>query len=336
MDSGATTHVTNQPGTFTSSYSPANIYSNGIVVGNGSTLPIYSVDNTTLSSKPFYLNHVLYSPSDIKNLNSVHKFTRDNHCSVEFNPYGFCVKDLATRKILLTSSSSSDLYPFIDDLSPGGYALTVTTTRDLWHRRLGHPGADSFSRLSHNFLDSCNKSSGTSLCEASQLGRQPRLPFSSSSSTSSFTTPLQLIHCDLWTSPVSSFSGYQYYLVVLDDFSHYSWIFPLRNKSDTSSTLQLFFAYIKTQFHVIIKCIQCDNGGSSLTLPCDPSSVQTESPSDSPVYIHLRKTARPTASFAQQTTSFALCSFKPNYPLSFGLKLSTPPPTSSTFAPHDL
>jgi hypothetical protein len=27
-------------------------------------------------------------------------------------------------------------------------------------------------------------------------------------------------------------SGYKYYLVVVDDFSHYSWTFPLRAKSE--------------------------------------------------------------------------------------------------------
>jgi histone deacetylase 1/2 len=195
LDSGASTHVTNQPGTFTSSYSPSTINSTSIVVGNGSSIPIYSVGNTTLTSHPFYLNNVLYSPSIIKNLISVHKFTRDNSCSIEFDPYGFCVKDLATRQIILKSSSSGDLYPFIGDHVSPPSALAVSTTRDLWHRRLGHPGADSFSKISHNFLDSCNKSVGTSLCEACQLGRQPRLPFSSSFSFT--TSPFQLIHCDL-------------------------------------------------------------------------------------------------------------------------------------------
>jgi hypothetical protein len=27
-----------------------------------------------------------------------------------------------------------------------------------------------------------------------------------------------LVHCDLWTSPVLSLSGYKFYLVILDDF----------------------------------------------------------------------------------------------------------------------
>jgi len=50
-----------------------------------------------------------------------------------------------------------------------------------------------------------------------------------------------LIHCDSWTSPVPSVFGYQYYLVILDDFSHFLWTFPLRLKSNTFTTIAHFF-----------------------------------------------------------------------------------------------
>jgi IS30 family transposase len=72
--------------------------------------------------------------------------------------------------------------------------------------------------------------------------------------------PFDLVHCDLWTSPVLSISGFKYYLVILDDYSHFLWTFPLRLKSDTFSTLSNFFAYVSTQFGCPIKSIQCDNG----------------------------------------------------------------------------
>jgi hypothetical protein len=55
-------------------------------------------------------------------------------------------------------------------------------------------------------------------------------------------------------------SGYKYYLVVLDDFSHYSWTFPLRAKSEAFPTLSHFFAWVSTQFGLTIKVAQCDNG----------------------------------------------------------------------------
>jgi hypothetical protein len=60
--------------------------------------------------------------------------------------------------------------------------------------------------------------------------------------------------------PVISISGYKYYLLVLDDFSHYLWTFPLRQKSNTFPTLSHFFAWVSTQFGHTIRSIQCDNG----------------------------------------------------------------------------
>jgi hypothetical protein len=65
-------------------------------------------------------------------------------------------------------------------------------------------------------------------------------------------------------------SGSKYYLVILDDFTHYLWTFPLKLKSDTFTTLSNFFAYVATQFGSTVKAIQCDN-----MREFDNSSTQT-------------------------------------------------------------
>jgi hypothetical protein len=69
-----------------------------------------------------------------------------------------------------------------------------------------------------------------------------------------------LVHCDVWTSRVLSVSGNEYYLLILDDYSHYLWTFPLRLKSDTFPTLSHFFAWVSTQFGRTVRAVQCDNG----------------------------------------------------------------------------
>jgi hypothetical protein len=55
-----------------------------------------------------------------------------------------------------------------------------------------------------------------------------------------------LIHADVWTSPTFSFSGYKFYLVLIDDFTHYTWTFPLRQKSEVFPILRSFLAYTRT------------------------------------------------------------------------------------------
>ncbi|XP_073360411.1 uncharacterized protein [Aegilops tauschii subsp. strangulata] len=69
-----------------------------------------------------------------------------------------------------------------------------------------------------------------------------------------------LLHSDVWTSLVASNTGYLYYLVILDGFTHYVWTFPLRRKSDALATLTAFYSYVTTQFGRPILALQTDNG----------------------------------------------------------------------------
>ena len=152
-------------------------------------------------------------------------------------------------------NSSGELYPFHP---PSTHALTAVTSSDLWHRRLGHLGHEALTKLASTTAIPCTKNAASSLCHACQLSRHVRLPFSSSNSRASHN--FDLVHCDLWTSPVASVLGYKYYLVILDGCSHFLWTFPLRLKSETFSTLSNFFNYVRTQFGSTVKSIQCDNG----------------------------------------------------------------------------
>jgi hypothetical protein len=134
--------------------------------------------------------------------------------------------------------------------------ILVAVAMSTWHRRLGHPGPDALSSLSRSSFISCT-STTHDFCHAYQLDKHTRLPFSSSSSRAE--KAFDLLHLDLWTSPVISVFSSKYYLVILDDFTHYLWIFPLKQKSDTFTTLSNFFAYVATQFSYTIKAIQCAN-----------------------------------------------------------------------------
>nr|CAB3499537.1 unnamed protein product [Digitaria exilis] len=178
----------------------------------------------------------------IHNLLSIRQFTTDNSCSSYHKGFGIPVTgSLYTLRLPASSAPSSS------SSIPTAFATTSSTT---WHRRLGHPGRDALARLS--------RTPDEHLCHACQLGRHVRLPFSSSSSHASHA--FDLIHFDLFTSPILSISSYKYYLVVVDDFSRYSWTFPLRAKSNAFPTLLHFFAWVSTQFGRTVKVVQCDNG----------------------------------------------------------------------------
>jgi hypothetical protein len=103
-----------------------------------------------LPNSSLHLHNVLISPHIIKNLIFVRRFTIDNHCSVEFDPFGLSVKDLATGNVIIRCNSTGELYSFRPP--PNHHSFTVvTSTLVLWHRRLGHLGQESLSRLAPFF-----------------------------------------------------------------------------------------------------------------------------------------------------------------------------------------
>jgi hypothetical protein len=77
-------------------------------------IPVTATGSTELPHS-LRLNNILVSPQIIKNLISVHQFTTDNNCSVEFDPVGCSVKDLNSRNVITRCNSSGPLYPMCLD-----------------------------------------------------------------------------------------------------------------------------------------------------------------------------------------------------------------------------
>jgi hypothetical protein len=232
-----------------------------IVVGNGSALSVTSVGDSTFLGL-FYLDNLLVTPDIIQNLLSIHRFTIENWCSMEFDPFDISVKDLSMQNVITRCNSLGHLYTMRlpshpAALSPTSAPSALVTSTSTWHRCLGHPSVDVLSKLSHDSSVICSRRSHD-VCHACQLGRHIRLSFISSNSHAD--NNFDLIHCDLWTSHVVNISGYKYYMVILDDHSHFVWTFPLHVESHTFSSLSNFFAYVSTQFGRTIKVVQCDDG----------------------------------------------------------------------------
>lgn len=184
--------------------------------------------------------------------------------------------------------SQGDLYPLTTPIKHQALPSTFAAiSPKLWHDRLGHPVSPIFDVLWKNKSIDCNKLSSSSICGSCVLGKHIKLPFVSSSSNT--TMPFDILHSDLWTSPVLSSLGHRYYVLFLDDFSNYLWTFPIGQKSDVYDIFLTFKAHISTQFECNIKNVQCDNGrefannsfwhfcqthGMSLRLSCLHTSSQ--------------------------------------------------------------
>ena len=96
-------------------------------------------------------------------------------------------------------------------------------------------------------------------CGPCVLGKQHRLPFPSSDSTS--TRPLELLHMGLCGPlPVTSEGGSNYFVTFLDDYSKLSIVRPLARKSDTAATVRDVITLLETQTGLKVQRVRSDNG----------------------------------------------------------------------------
>nr|GEY78329.1 ribonuclease H-like domain-containing protein [Tanacetum cinerariifolium] len=243
-----------------------------VAVGDGLCIPVTNSGHSVLSTPfcPLRLNNVLITPNIVKNLIFIRQFVHENSCTVVFDPFDFFVKYFITRWVLLRCDSTGDLYPVTNSSTIHHAFLTSQYT---WHQRLGHPRSEVLRRLVSTDSISCNKEKLPVLCHACQLGKHVKLPFVSSSS--SVTSCFDIVHSDLWTSPIPSLSGFQYYVLFLNHYSQYVWVYPLMNKSDVLSKFMLFRNYVRTQFKCEMKSFQCDHGAPVHTPQVDVPTPPT-------------------------------------------------------------
>ncbi|GJS47880.1 ribonuclease H-like domain-containing protein [Tanacetum coccineum] len=116
-----------------------------IFVSDGHSIPVTNTGHSILPTltQPLHLNNVLITPHIVKNLIYVHQFVRENNCTIEFDSFGFSVKDFMTRRVLLRCDSTGDLYPVT---APSPIPHVFLVIQHTWHQRLGHLGIDKHNQ----------------------------------------------------------------------------------------------------------------------------------------------------------------------------------------------
>ena len=72
------------------------------------------------------------------------------------------------------------------------------------------------------------------------------------------------MHIDLFgPTTYTSIGGNKYGFMIVDDFTRYTWVFFLVDKSDVFATFKTFIKRIYNEFETTIKKVRSDNGSSS-------------------------------------------------------------------------
>nr|GEU95349.1 putative ribonuclease H-like domain-containing protein [Tanacetum cinerariifolium] len=129
----------------------------------------------------------------------------------------------------------------------------------LWHRRLGHLNFKTMNKLvRHNLVrglpTKCFENNHT--CTACLKGKQHKASCKSKF-VNSVSKPLHTLHMDFFgPTSVSSISHKWYCLVVIDDFSRFTWTFFLKTKDETSGILRKFITEIENLKDLKLKIIR--------------------------------------------------------------------------------
>ena len=154
---------------------------------------------------------------------------------------------------------------------------------DLCHQRMGHA---SYKHLSivfrHESVLGIPKLSRMSnvVCEPCQLRKQTKVKHPSTQ-TSATSRPLELLHLDLvGPTRIESLGGKRYIIVVVDDFTMYTWVILLQSKSDAPEHIEALCIRLQNEKKLKIDRIRSDHGkefeNSYMESFCQKSGISQE------------------------------------------------------------
>ncbi|GJU17357.1 retrovirus-related pol polyprotein from transposon TNT 1-94 [Tanacetum coccineum] len=212
------------------------------------------------------ISRVYYVEGLGHNLFSVGQFC-DSDLEVAFRKHTCFVRDINGAD-LLKGSRSTNLYTIsIDDMmksSPICLLSKASKSKSwLWHRRLNHLNFGTINDLARKDLVRGLprlKFEKDHLCSACQLGKSKKFSHKPKSENTNMEV-LHTLHMDLCgPMRVQSINGKKYILVIVDDYSRFTWVKFLRSKDETPEFVINFLKQIQVGLNKTVRYIRTDNG----------------------------------------------------------------------------
>ncbi|KAK1678886.1 hypothetical protein QYE76_039734 [Lolium multiflorum] len=264
FDSGCTNHMTGGRGVLDQFIEDINKKSS-ITFGDNSKGKVLGYGKVAIS-KDLCLETVMLVEHLGYNLLSIYHLADAGYNSY-FTKYYVQVFRSDNLKLVLVGYVENNLY--VVDLSkesPSPSTCLMAAKHDegwLWHRRLGHVNMRNLKQLlkgEHIVGLTGISFEKDRVCSACVAGKQlkKKHPIKSIVTTS---RPLELLHLDLFgPSHYDTLGGSKYGLVIVDDYSRYSWVFLLKSKDETHREFITFAKKAQRTYESEIKAIRTDNG----------------------------------------------------------------------------
>ncbi|GJR03604.1 retrovirus-related pol polyprotein from transposon TNT 1-94 [Tanacetum coccineum] len=261
LDSGCSKHMTGDRSQLTNF---VNKFSGTVKFGNNHVKKIlgygdYQIGNVTIS-------RVYYVEGLGHNLFSIGQFC-DSNLEVAFRQHTCFIRNLEGVD-LLTGYRGNNLYTLsLRDImvsSPICLLSKASKTKSwLWHRRLSHLNFSAINHLArHGLVRGLPKLKFEKdhMCSACAMGKSKKKPHKPKSEDTN-QEKLYLLHMDLCGPMcVASVNGKKYILVIVDDYSRFTWVECLRSKDEALNFIIKFLKMIQVRLKVPVRRIRTDNG----------------------------------------------------------------------------
>ncbi|GJR50636.1 retrovirus-related pol polyprotein from transposon TNT 1-94 [Tanacetum coccineum] len=212
------------------------------------------------------ISRVYYVEGLGHNLFSVDQFC-DSNLEVAFRKHTCFVRDLDGVD-LIKGNRGTNLYTIsVDDMMRSSpiWLLSKASKKKswLWHRRLNHLNFGTLNDLARKDLVRGLprlKFEKDHLCSACQLGKS-RKATHKPKMINTIMEVLHTLHMDL-CGPirVQSINGNKYILVIVDDYSRFTWVKFLRSKDETHAFVINLLKQLQAGLNKIVRFVRTDNG----------------------------------------------------------------------------
>ncbi|GJU12072.1 retrovirus-related pol polyprotein from transposon TNT 1-94 [Tanacetum coccineum] len=191
----------------------------------------------------------------------------DSDLEVAFRKHSCYVRDTDGVE-LIKGSRGSNLYTIsVEDMMKSSPICLLSKASKnkswLWHRRLNHLNFGTINDLARKDLVRGLprlKFEKDHLCSACQLGKSKKHTHKPKTENTNLEV-LNTLHMDLCgPMRVQIINGKKYILVIVDDYSRFTWVKFLRSKDETPEVVIKFLKQIQVGLNKTIRYIRTDNG----------------------------------------------------------------------------
>ncbi|KAK1423646.1 hypothetical protein QVD17_18952 [Tagetes erecta] len=234
--------------------------------GDGSKVQIHGKGTILFECKngdQLSISDVYFIPALTSNILSLGQLTEDDY-DIRMRHDFLRMFDERGRLVMKVQRSANRLYKIALKVArPICLATNMEEDAWAWHARMGHANFQVLETMvkKEMVIGMPCISHPTQVCEGCLVAKQTRQSFPDEAQWRA-SKPLELVHADL-CGPITpeTMAGNRYFLLIVDDYSRYMWVFIIKTKDEALEKFKDFKTQVENESKYRLKMLRTDRGG---------------------------------------------------------------------------